>query len=267
MYHHESIYALIPEEKQQAEPAPRYKSRYPGNCPPTSSTFGKASQTQIAFANIGGDYEETPGAHRYKKAGATFGPKKSYSDPTNFLKKSSNPPLSQPNKFAYKSTTKPALDTKGVPLKPPASKNHIKENALQIIMSKPKSRGNGETDYMNKPGYGQRPGYLDEVQKEINEEQEYIRSVMMADEMYAQTQPKMRLLSEEDRLTLLDQLKSKWETINKQYQLQTHVVSLDTIGKVRRKEEYESQLQQLEKSIEKLSKKNIFVQEDSPQFF
>ena len=89
-------------------------------------------------------------------------------------------------------------------------------------------------DYLKKPGYGKRPEYLDQVENEIKEEQEYIRSVMMQEDMYAQTQPKMRLLSEEDRLTLLDQLKSKWETINQQYQLSTHVVDLDTIGKVRR---------------------------------
>jgi hypothetical protein len=90
---------------------------------------------------------------------------------------------------------------------------------------------------------------------------------MMAErEQYQSMQPKMRLLAEEDRLQLLDQLKKKWESVNKVYQLSTHVVDLDTIGKVRRKEEYEAQLQQLEKSIEKLSKKNIFVQEDTQWF-
>ena len=45
-------------------------------------------------------------------------------------------------------------------------------------------------------------------------------------------------------------------------QTMTHLVSLDTIGKTRRKEDYESQLQQLEKSIDKLSKKFVFVQDN-----
>lgn len=267
MYHNESIYALIPEEKVKEAPAPRYRSKYPSNAPPTASTFGKATASQIPFANMGGDYEEMDGAHRYRKPAANFGTSKTTVSPTAYLKKSSNPPLPAANKFAYQSTTKPALDTKGVPLKKLVAKNYIKENALQIIMSQPKRRDDGKVDYLKKPGYGKRPEYLQQVENEIKEEQEYIRSVMMQEDIYAQTQPKMRLLSEEDRLTLLDNLKSKWETTNQQYQLHTHCVDLDTIGKTRRKEEFESQLQQLEKNIEKMSKKNIFVQEDQPLFF
>ena len=38
--------------------------------------------------------------------------------------------------------------------------------------------------------------------------------------------------------------------------------SLDTIGKVKRKEMYEAQLAQIEKDIEKLSKKVVYVMED-----
>lgn len=38
------------------------------------------------------------------------------------------------------------------------------------------------------------------------------------------------------------------------------MVTLDTNGKVRRKEQYEQELSQIEKSIEKLSKPNVFVQ-------
>ena len=41
----------------------------------------------------------------------------------------------------------------------------------------------------------------------------------------------------------------------------THLVRLDTIGKVRRKEEYEAELSSLEASIEKLSKANVFIQD------
>jgi len=46
----------------------------------------------------------------------------------------------------------------------------------------------------------------------------------------------------------------------------THNIVLDTIGKIRRKEEYEGQLQTLEKSIEKLSKKFVFVQDADPYY-
>ena len=39
------------------------------------------------------------------------------------------------------------------------------------------------------------------------------------------------------------------------------LASLDTIGKVKRKEMYEAQLAQIEKDIEKLSKKMVYVTE------
>ena len=39
------------------------------------------------------------------------------------------------------------------------------------------------------------------------------------------------------------------------------LASLDTIGKVKRKEMYEAQLAQIEKDIEKLSKKQVYVTE------
>lgn len=61
---------------------------------------------------------------------------------------------------------------------------------------------------------------------------------------------------------LLQDLKQKWEVVNRQYQLMTHIVQLDTHGKTKRKEEFELQLSQLERSIEKLSKPNVFVQFD-----
>ena len=37
------------------------------------------------------------------------------------------------------------------------------------------------------------------------------------------------------------------------------MASLDTIGKVKRKEMYEAQLAQIEKDIEKLSKKQVYL--------
>ena len=40
------------------------------------------------------------------------------------------------------------------------------------------------------------------------------------------------------------------------------LASLDTIGKVKRKEMYEAQLAQIEKDIEKLSKKVVYVADD-----
>ena len=64
---------------------------------------------------------------------------------------------------------------------------------------------------------------------------------------------------------LLHDLKIKWASVNKKYQLGAHVTRLDTIGKIRRKEQHEEELKNLETSIEKLSRSPVFVQ-DGPLY-
>jgi hypothetical protein len=53
--------------------------------------------------------------------------------------------------------------------------------------------------------------------------------------------------------------------VNSMYQQSSvlSLASLDTIGKVKRKEMYEAQLAQIEKDIEKLSKKQVYIADDS----
>ena len=48
--------------------------------------------------------------------------------------------------------------------------------------------------------------------------------------------------------------------VNKQYQTTTHMIMLDTMGKIRRKEKYEAELQQIERGIAKLQNKHVIVQ-------
>ncbi len=74
----------------------------------------------------------------------------------------------------------------------------------------------------------------------------------------------LRLLSEEEQAGLIKSLKAKWDTVNSQYQQSSvlSLASLDTIGKVKRKEMYEAQLAQIEKDIEKLSKKSVYVRDE-----
>ena len=66
-------------------------------------------------------------------------------------------------------------------------------------------------------------------------------------------------IPEHERMELLDALKSKWDTLNRKYQKMAHVVQLDTIGQVRRKEGMERELKQLEVDIEKLSRPVILI--------
>lgn len=261
----ESVYQLIPKPTTVTDRPPMYRSKYPPDVPPTSSTFGPSSASQILVNNLSGDYELAPRVHRHKTAKSTFGPESThYSDPTTFLRKSSMPDLPEPTRFEYKIKTKQPLDDHNdVYQKPVASKNFIKENALNIIMSETKKRDTNDLDWTKKADFGKVPDYLDSVKQEIQAEKQYIRQVMKKEEEeHNRYQPKMKLLSEDERQALLIDLKRKWETVNKQYQTITHIVNLDTIGKIRRKEEYEAQLQHLEKSIEKLSKKFVFVHDD-----
>ena len=71
-------------------------------------------------------------------------------------------------------------------------------------------------------------------------------------------------LEEKERANLILKLKEKWASLNAKYQLGTHLVSLDTAGQVRRKEQLESALTQVEADIEKLSRaNNVLIRRDN----
>merc|ERR1711865_565546 len=61
---------------------------------------------------------------------------------------------------------------------------------------------------------------------------------------------------------LVDALKTKWDVVNAKYQKMCHMVKLDTIGKVRRKEAMENELLQLEKDVEELEGRDVVVADD-----
>jgi len=277
--HDESIYNLIPQPKAVAERSAMHRSKYPADTPPTASTFGISTASTSLVTNLAGEYECASRVHRHKQPHAHFGPKNlHYSDVTSYLKKQTQPTLPEPQPFRYTTRTKPLLDTKPVTSTATATsngstttastttspgkttKNFIHQNALSAIMAVARKPNDTTINYLNKSDYGHTPEYLQQVKEEIRAEREYIRQMMARDEEeQLRYQPKLKLLPEEDREKLLLDLKNKWEAVNKSYQSTTHLVNLDTIGKVRRKEEYEKQLEHLERSIEKLSKKFVFV--------
>jgi len=266
--HSESIYSLIPQPLPREEKLPMHRSKYPHDTPPTGSTFGATTAAQIMATNVAGGFQPQKLSHPHKSAGAHLGPKASHvSDPSKFTrrKQGSTGSLPNPEAFRYNDRRKPAVVKKGEApsLKPRVNKNYLAENALAAITAEPKQPESKDVRYVTKPEYGKTPSYLEAVKQEINNEKEYIREIVQKErEEQMRSQPKMRLLPEEERERLLANLKRKWEVVNKQYQEMTHIVALDTIGKVRRKEEYETQLQQIEKSIEKLSKKYVFVHDE-----
>lgn len=100
------------------------------------------------------------------------------------------------------------------------------------------------------------PAYLNRIQGDIEAEYNYIRELKEQEQAQANT---TRPLSQEERLALLHGLKAKWEEVNSEYQLGTHLTKLDSVGKIRRKEASETALVQIEKDIEKLKRDNIVV--------
>lgn len=265
----ESIYSLIPPERVAQKKEPRHVSRYPHDTPPTASTFGPSATSQILGTNLAGTYEPAIINHRHVKAGATMGPKNEhYADPTSFLTKQNKPPLPNPTGYRYSKERQnskklgPPRASETLPTIAKPRKNYIQQNALAAITQVPGNRPQEAKRFTEKTDYGRVPRYLGKVKAEMHAERDYVRAAMDQERAhYESGQPKMRLLAEEERATLLENLKRKWEVVNKLYQGQTHCVVLDTIGKVRRKEDYEGQLQQLEKSVEKLSKKFVFVED------
>jgi hypothetical protein len=111
-----------------------------------------------------------------------------------------------------------------------------------------------KVNYLKKKDYGQVPEYLQHVKQDIEEEKEVINEYFSNTRSYEQQQ-EGELLADAERQDVLRKLKAKWAHANERYQKLTHNTILDTIGKVRRKEQCEKELEQLQKDIEKLSTK------------
>ncbi len=142
-----------------------------------------------------------------------------------------------------------------------SSKNYIVANAVNNILMAPTVSNEEVKDYLHKSDYGRTPKYIQKIKKDIQAEYDYIQKLKSSEE--ERTKAKVRLLPEEERVSLVNALKTKWEKVNTDYQATTHMTKLDTMGKIRRKEHFESQLSQIEKDIEKLSKsKHIFVDQE-----
>merc|ERR1711998_822889 len=239
----ESIYCLIPPVIEPPPKPPLYRSQYPGTVP--ANKRGTATMGPLKV--------QPPEPHKYLKA---------YTREDN--------KLPEPRKFSYRDAgeTKP-----GVPKREEkpvmglvTSKNFITCSAVENILAVPKKTDVRQVSYLNKKGYGKVPAYLEKVKGEIQDEYNYIMQMQeaggmdesygMEDEGYGQT----RMLSEGERHEMLAGLKTNWDRINKAYQ--TLSFTLDTPAEKQRKEEFEAQLEQIERDIERLSKRNVFVEED-----
>jgi hypothetical protein len=265
----ESIYNIVPPPPQIKEKPPKHVSMHDPKLPPTASTFNTKGSTVGMLSNISGDAaaKSVP-----DKAGRNFGkpPGACAPDPQKRLQASqankvatlgdvrkNNPDLLQPSQLKPKIRPDVPKNGDAPVMNLVSTKNFIVANAVETILAAPKKGSDGARDYLSKQDFGKTPKYLNKVKADIDDEKSYIQNLMLQRE--EEENRKVRPMSEDERQTLIAGLKAKWEDVNKDYQSMAHLTKLDTVGKIRRKEQMESKLTQIEKDIEKLSKKNIII--------
>ena len=126
-------------------------------------------------------------------------------------------------------------------------KDYVVSNAVEVILSPPMQCKDLKVNYLNKPDYGKIPKYLDKIRKELEEEEH--RKQKQQEENEQSLRSKRRLLGLNERRELVSALKERWNKINREYQQSTHLTVLDTLSKVKRKESFEKDLEQIEKDI------------------
>lgn len=237
-----------------------YRSKHDPSKPLTGSTFGISGTTQSL------------GAGRIKKReGATFGKNPKCPDPKTYLKGSGFklPEKNRKSDFRYDDRQKPPLPRRNEhppqPTKAATTKNFITTNAVEAILQQAPAPKASPPNYLEKEDYGACPAYLQQVKEEIKRENEmidaYVKEQMNTLPAQETTE---EVLPEEERLELIEALKIKWDAVNAKYQKMTHNVTLDTVGKIKRKEAMENELKTLEADIGKLEKASppIYVRAD-----
>lgn len=251
----ESIYNLIPKTPEKIVKPDRYRSKF------------KSSVENEQNAN--------------KMDCKTMGPAEvTLNDPGSFMKKRSKLP-NRPSKADFKypddekrrpkvpnHAERPAMGAK-------STKNFIRANAVENIMSVPKKSAANFADtkngaiqqlessgmtpmYIKKREYGKAPKYLVQrkeltakLQKDYDD---YVKGSLQ--------RGAMKCLSELEMQNIICGLKTNWEEIHHQYQGLSVVT--DTAPKKNRKERMEAEMDQLEKDIELLEKHaKIYISSDT----
>lgn len=122
----------------------------------------------------------------------------------------------------------------------------------------PQRVADGEPNYLAKADYGKVPEYLGQVKEEIRRENEMIDAYVAEMGRYssgvgAEENQTVEVMDERERLELLRALKAKWDAVNSKYQRMCHQTKLDTVGKIKRKEGLEKELDALEADIKLLA--------------
>jgi hypothetical protein len=261
----ESIYNIIPPKIVALPKPPMHKSKHKGTLPPTASTFGQTGTTVPMLTNLSGGSDKLFDRQGHRSMGKA--PGRNASDPQTYLTKKSrsssvpslpqirrdHPERLQPSKLKTKNKPKiPKVDEQPI-MNLVSSKNFIVANAVEVILAAPSKAKATDKDYLHKEDYGRVPKYLESIKQDIAAEYEYISLMQQKEES------PVRLMTDDEKKVLMQGLKAKWETVNHEYQAITHITQLDTVGKVKRKETMEATLSQIEKDIQRLNRKTIYV--------
>ncbi|CEO95981.1 Enkurin domain-containing protein [Plasmodiophora brassicae] len=268
----ETIFGLIPRPKPPVPRPPRHKCGHKWDTPPTASTFGPAATTQLPVTNLSGSTDMPPMSHSFRQEAALFGPKNlARPNPVQYLRKADRMQIAL---VGEKKRHEPPHECNPKPAIPPpsdrpimglvTSKKFVKTNAIGVILSEPVKRTRKlRSEFTGRHAeFGKVPAYLDDVKREIQIEYDYIDKLHSRDKEKLPKETSIEQLPESERAALLNALKSKWGDVQRQYQAIAHHVILDTIGQVRRKEQFERDLVKLENDIEKLSKPVVLIRKE-----
>jgi len=89
-----------------------------------------------------------------------------------------------------------------------------------------------KVDWVKKKDYGAVPKYLEKLKEQMQREYDYVRTLQQQEQ--EQQESEKYILTDEEIKELREGLKTKWDFVNKKYQLLTHKAVLDTIGLRRR---------------------------------
>ncbi|EAY02220.1 enkurin, putative [Trichomonas vaginalis G3] len=238
----ECIYNLIPKPPPEIIKEPLHKSKF---------------QDQKQFMTAKKLSHATMGPH----------PDKIRQSPKDFLRKGERiskkelPPKTRVVPKGNEGLNNPPVPkAKDIPkLKEHLKKNYILENWKQAPKTKKLHPEKQETWYTDKPDYGQVPAYMDRVKQEAADEAEYwdnVRESMVPED----TETRCRLLSEEERIEILNGLYANLAENKKRYASLSF--GQDNLSFRRKKEEMEREAAQLEADIKTFERPNVYITEN-----
>eukprot|EP00501_MAST-03F_sp_TOSAG23-6_P000571 GSMAST32.ASY1.ANO1.592.1 assembled CDS len=227
----ESIYNWIQEDEVQEVKPPMYRSTH-DRSRKVASSFGKQSGNHGTF----GKPNNKPNPKQYLRG-------------TRQSKPSKAKPWTRKRVVTAKQKLPGRKDRPVMGLQ--TTKDFVVSNAVENILAVPKARET-KPNFLKKKDYGKTPEYLQHVKADIADEKKVIEQYFSKQEEQQNNQGGT-LLDPTERANLCAQLKVKWDDTNQKYQRITHNTKLDTISKIRKKENFENLLDQLEKDIKLLS--------------